>query len=226
MATLTRIARQACTLAALALALTTLGGCRNPFTPADPEPPAAGGVVENFSTPARLLDTISDAIADKGQTGGSAAYANAFADSTQSSERAFYAFHWPAAIDAWRAVSQRDPPNPWNLRLERAFYDYLVGYRPTASYTMTWNDDPTSESDDIEGTTPGFALIHRRYILFTSVSETDVTVIAVGYADIYLYKANGRWFIYRWQDRVDPEIGVSPADTEQLSMGARRLEST
>lgn len=225
MAALIRFAKQGLTLSALTLALMATSGCSNPFTPASPEPPAPGGVTEDFSTPAKLLDTITGAIADKGQ-GGASAYANAFADSTQGSERAFYAFHWPAAVDAWRAVSLRDPPEPWDLTLERAFYQYLVGYRPTASYTMTWNDDPTSESDDIEITAPGLAVIHRRYILFTSTSDTDIAVIAIGYADLYLYKANGRWFIYRWQDRIDPDIGVNPADPEQLSMGARRLEST
>lgn len=225
MATLIVFARRALLLTALAVVLTALGGCRNPFTPADPEPPAAGGVTEDFSTPNKLLDTIASAIADKGQNGATA-YANAFADSSQATDRAFYAFHWPAAVDAWRAVSLRDPPNPWDLTLERAFYQYLVGYRPTASYTLLWNDDPTSESDDVEITSPGLAVIHRRYTLFTSVTETDITVIAIGYADIYLYKANGRWFIYRWQDRVDPDIGVNPVDLEQLSMGARRLEST
>ncbi len=225
MAALIRFATRALTLGALSLSLVGLGGCRNPFTPATPEPPAAGGVAEDFSTPNKLLGTITAALADKGQSGASA-YANAFADSTQPSEKAFYAFHWPAAVDAWRAVSLRDPPQPWDLRLERAFYQYLVGYRPTASYAMTWNDDPTSESDDVEITTPGLAVIHRRYVLFTSTSETDIAAIAIGYADLYLYKTNGRWFIYRWQDRIDPNIGVNPTDLEQLSMGARRLEST
>ncbi len=225
MAALIHFARRTLALAALALILTALGGCRNPFRPADPEPPAAGGVTEDFSTPNKLLDTIGAALADKGQNGATA-YASAFADSGQATDRAFYAFHWPAAVDAWRAVSLRDPPEPWDLTLERAFYQYLVGYRPTAAYTMLWADDNTSESDDVEVTTPGLAVIHRRYTLFTSVTETDITVIAIGYADIYLYKDNGRWFIYRWQDRVDPNIGVNPVDLEQLSMGARRLEST
>ncbi|MEO5988387.1 MAG: hypothetical protein ABIU54_13165 [Candidatus Eisenbacteria bacterium] len=226
MAALIRITQRALALGMLTLALLAVGGCRNPFTPADPEPPAAGGVTEDFRTPAKLLDTITAALADKGQSGASA-YINAFADSTQASEKAFYAFHWPAAIDAWRAVSLRDPPQPWDLTLERAFYQYLVGYRPTASYTLTWNDDPTSESDEIDlPSAPNLAVIHRRYTLYTSTSETDIAVIAIGYADLYLYKANGRWFIYRWQDRIDPDIGVNPTDPEQLSMGARRLEST
>lgn len=224
MATLTRRARLALVAGSLLLAAVLLGGCRNPFTPATPEPPAAGGVVEDFRTPDKVLETISLAIADKGQNGATA-YANAYADSTQPTDKAFYAFHWPAAVDAWRASSPRDPPNPWDLRLERAFYQYLVAYRPTASYLMTWDADPTSPSDEIE-VTPNLALIHRRYVLFTSTSETDVSVIAIGYADLYLYKDNGRWYIYRWQDRVDPNIGVNPVDLDQLSMGARRLDST
>ncbi len=225
MAAMIPLLRRALLLASLSLTLLALCGCRNPFRPANPEPSAGGGVTQDYSTPNKVLDTITAALADKGQS-GAAAYANAFADSTQILERAFYAFHWPAAVDAWRAASLRDPPNPWDLTLERAFYDYLVGYRPTANYTLTWADDLTSESDDIEGTTPGYAVIHRRYVLYTSTSETDISVIAVGYADIHLYKSNGRWFIFLWQDRVDPEIGVNPSDLEQLSLGARRLEST
>lgn len=225
MATLMRAFERTFRLGVVLVALLTVVGCRNPFDPANPEPPAAGGVREDFSSPAAVLNTIASALADKGPS-GAVAYANAFADSTQPADRAFAAFHGPAAIDAWRAVSRRDPPEIWNLTLERAFYEYMVSYRPTAGYQMLWERDPTSESDDIEVTATGFAVIHRRYRLFATVNDVDLSVIAVGYADLFLYKANGRWFIYRWQDRVDLDIGANPVDTEQLSMGARRLEST
>lgn len=208
---------------AVALGLVVVS-CTNPFRPAEPPPPSGAAVVENFVTPAALLETLASAIANKGPS-GQAAYANAFAESTSLTTRAFYAFHFPAVVDNWRAISQREPPNPWDLTLERNFYSYLVSVYETYDYTFVWERDATSPSDDIDDAA-GTALLHRYYRLFaTSESTVETKVIAVGYADLYLYNSGGRWYLYRWQDRIDPQVGVTPSDPDELSMGARRLDS-
>ena len=46
-------------LAAAFALLFALTGCVNPFSPATPEAPNVGGVVPNFSTPEKVLDTIA-----------------------------------------------------------------------------------------------------------------------------------------------------------------------
>jgi len=213
-------------LALLAAATLTLvvSGCVNPFRPTDPPPPSGDGVTENFATPAALLNTIADAVANKGPA-GQTAYSNAFAESTSTTTRAFYAFHFPAVVDNWRAISQREPPNPWDLTLERNFYNYLVGVYETFDYTFVWERDLSSPNDDIDDAA-GTALLHRKYtIVAISESTSEQKVIAIGFVDLYLYKTSGRWAIYRWEDRIDPQIGVPPADPDALSMGARRLDS-
>ena len=209
------------------LAALVLGaaGCVNPFQPATAELPTGPGVVQNFSTPDKLLQTLSDAITIKGPSGRSAYYA-ALADSTGPSTPAFYAFHYPSVVDAWRLSTLRDPPSPWDLRLEKLFYDYLIERFPGLIYTFTWSHDnssPTDEFDDAAGT----ALYHRRYEVQASTPDGLTSKwVALGYADLYFQKLNGRWYLYRWEDRLNPADGVDPADPEHPTMGWRRLDST
>ncbi len=213
------------TLGCVALASLT-ASCTNPFRPADPPPPSGNAVVENFATPAAVLETIADAIRNKGPS-GQTAYANAFAESTATrlTSRAFYAFHFPAVVANWRTISQREPPSPWDLTLERNFYNYLVGVYETFDYTFVWERDSGSPNDEIDDAS-GTALLHRKYTLVASSESTlEVKVIAIGFVDLFLYKDSGRWAIYRWQDRIDPQVGVTPVDPDELSMGARRLNS-
>jgi hypothetical protein len=214
--------RRAALPVALALGL-MVGGC-DLFRPEVPPPPSGNAVVEDFASPTRLLSTLADAVANKGPS-GQTAYANAFAESTAATTRAFYAFHWPAVVDNWRQLSQREPPNPWDLTLERNFYSYLVGVYETFDYTLVWDRDPGSPNDEIDDAA-GTALLHRQYQLVASSTTTaEQKRIAVGFADLYLYRDTGRWFLYRWEDRIDPAIGVTPDDPDELSMGARRLDS-
>ncbi len=215
--------RQAVFIAgALLAAGLLLCGCTNPFAPAKPQPPNGGGVIEDFSTPDRLLQTIEDAIKDKGPSGATA-YADAMGDSTGPGTRAFYAFHDSRVVDAWRIGAQRDPPSPWDLRLERIFYNYLIGVFPTFEYTFQWASDPNSPLDDRQ---PESAVLHRYYVLQASGADGAIQkIIAIGYADLYLQKRDSRWFLYRWQDRLDENIGVNPTDTDNRTMGWRRLDS-
>jgi len=200
----------------------TLSGCVNPFAPAKPEPPNGGGVVEDFSTPKKLLQTIADALADKGPSGATA-YADAMGDSTGPGTRAFYAFHDPRVVDAWRANAQRDPPDPWDLRLERIFYNYLIGFFPSLDFSFQWATDPNSPLDDVQTDS---AVLHRRYVLQGSGAGGAIqTIIAIGYADLYLQKRDSRWFLYRWQDRLDESVGVNPTEDYNRTMGWWRLNS-
>jgi hypothetical protein len=200
-------------------------GCQNPFTPATPEPPSGTAVVENFSTPGKLLTTMAAAIM-KGSPGRNA-YVNALADSTLNTTLpGFYAIPYGAVGDAWRITTSRTLPDPWNLPLEKLFFDYLTSAQVSLgfSYTYAWEYDdtaPDSLLDEVAGT----ALYHRHYNLQASSEDgLIIKTIATGYADLYMVKRNSRWYLTRWEDRVG--AGQSIADPEQRSMGWRRLDST
>ena len=206
-------------LLAFALAV-GVSGCQNPFVPATPQQPSGTPVVENFSTPEHLLTTMADAIM-KG-SGGRNAYYNALADSTGGLTPGFYAVPYPAVADEWRAT--RPLPDPWNLPLEKLFFDYLTSVLPTFTYTYAWAADNTQPVDELDETA-GPALYHRYYELLASSADGLTTkTIAIGYADLYMVKVNSRWYLTRWEDRVGS--GQSLADPEQRSMGWRRLDST
>jgi len=98
--------------AALAL-LVMLGGCTNPFTPANPEPPTAGAPVEDFSSIEAMLTTMAIGIQTRSQAGADA-YIHCFAESTTTGERAFYAYHDPTAKAAWiQGHPGQAAPEPW-----------------------------------------------------------------------------------------------------------------
>jgi hypothetical protein len=206
-------------VAALAL---LLAGCTNPFMPARPEMPTGSGVVEQFATREQLLSTIAAALTVRGASGQNA-YKDAIADSTSAATLAFYAFHAPAAADAWHADTGLEPPTPWRRIEELKFYDYMAGLYSGYTYTFAWEKDNSSVIDD---ESEPLALLHRHYTLIASSADNAINkIIAVGYADLYMQKVGARWYLYRWEDRLDPSYGVRPTDPENLSMGARRLES-
>lgn len=205
-------------LAALALAV---AGCANPFTPATPEPPDENGVVQDYSTPAKLLSTLAAAIESKGPA-GRLAWTDAMADSTGPSTRAFYAFHDARVLSAWKLSTPVAPPDPWDLELEKRFYDRFIALY-NGAYVMVFETDNTSPTDVVDETA-GTALLHRKYYVAADVSGA-AAVFAIGYVDLNLVKYQDRWFVTRWQDRLDPLIGVDPADPDNVTLGWRRLES-
>lgn len=212
-------------IVALSLVALLAGGCRNPFKPASAERPSGDSrtVLENYDLPDSVLATMGRAFAAKAD--GGQAYASCFAESVSTSTRAFYAFHAQAAIDVWQqGGAGRTPPNPWDLTLERNFFAYFVSnVAPLSSFDLVWSADATSPNDDFDPVA-GTALLHRKYVMLAEGTTTQTVV--TGYADLYLYRGpGGRWYLYRWQDRIDPDVGPNPGDT-RLSMGARRLESS
>jgi hypothetical protein len=220
MAALIRALRRAAGPLAAVLAL-ALAGCANPFEPATPEPPDPSGIREDFSTPAKLLATLIAAIENKGPA-GRLAWTDAMADSTGPDTRAFYAFHDPRVLSAWRLSSPVAPPEPWDLELEKRFYDRFIALYD-GEYVMAFDDDDYSPNDVIDEAA-GTALLHRKYYIAATVASS-ATVIAIGYVDLYMVKYDGRWFVIRWEDRLDPLIGVDPVEPDNVTLGWRRLES-
>lgn len=207
-------------VACAALALLA-SGCVNPFQPSDPEPPTSGGVVTNFTTPEKLLDTIAEAIS--AEASGAIAYSETLADSTAGTTPfGFYAVPDPLALTTWRQSSGRDPYDVGDVRHERLFFSDLLTVLDSFDYTFVFAEDTNSPNDDIDNTA-GTALLHRFYVLQASSGSIE-EIIAIGYADLYLRKHNGRWWLVRWDDRIDPATGVNPANLYNRSMGWRRLD--
>jgi hypothetical protein len=225
MATLTgthRPFRRWLAAALAAAALAVLWGCTNPFTPAKPPTSSGISVVEDYSTTKKLLDTIAAAMAAKSD--GASAYINAFADSTSAGDLyGFHAFHDQAVIDLYNQTAGHNAPADWNKTLERQFFSYFMGVEhPTFSFVLVWDVDH-SQINEVEDNS--LAVLHRTYSLEATLNNVQETIM-VGRCDLYLYKSGPRWYIYRWQDRVDPNIGPNPqVNKDELSWGQRRLES-
>ena len=198
-----------------------LGGCTNPFKPADPEPPSGDAIVEDFSSIEAMLSTVETAIATR-TTSGANAYIHAFADSTTSSDRAFRAYHDPAVKAAWLSLpGAGSAPEPWMLQNELGVHSELSRIRPNDPYLFLFRPDPFSGND--EDISADVRLLHRKYELKAKPVSSDTVLIVSGYADILVQKANGRYSIFEWRDRVDPQDGVNSVDVKSFTY--ERLES-
>jgi hypothetical protein len=209
--------------AALALPLLALllAGCTNPFKPADPEPPSGDAIVEDFSGIDNMLLTMATAIQTR-STSGSNAYIHAFADSLTPGDRAFRAFHDQAVKAAWLAgAAGQGAPEPWTLPLERGVHSELSRIRPNDAYVFNWKPDTHSQNDQDIGT--DVTLIHRKYELYATPTNADPVLIVSGYADMLVQKVSGRFSIFEWRDRVDPDYGVNSVDVRSFTY--YRLES-
>lgn len=201
-----------------------LAGCLNPFQPAKPEPPRGTVLTVNHSNPDTLMTSIMIAI-DARSDAGRAAYLDALADSTDASTFGFVALLSAPVVTSWSGAL----PGTWNKALESRLYEYLQStLYPGYYFDFLWLTDE-DEPTDIEMTdeTAGLAIRRRRYeLVATSPTSGDTRTVAVGFADLYFQKVNSKWFIYRWDDRYDPRIGVVPTqDPDQRSMTYRRLDS-
>lgn len=202
-----------------ALLVLALAGC-DTFRPETAQPPIAprcdAEVSEDYSDPDGVLQTIADAIAAKDCGNGMTAYAGAFADSSVD-QVPFYALFAPELVLLRQQAGLGVPV--WNRTLERGFYRRFVSQYPDG-YLMEWT--PSGEGDDFP--TPGEAILRRRYQVWSVVEGEIQSSIAVGYADLTLRSVTDtRWAIVQWADRIDPAVGVDPADPGLRSMGEWRL---
>jgi hypothetical protein len=205
----------------LALTGGVFSGCRGLFTPSVPEPPSGPPLVVNYNTVLGTLNTMAAGIARKSQD-GSSAYLGAFSDGSISGSAIYKQTFDPGVIQRCNQTAGCSV-SVWDYGEEVGFYAYLIGLRPTNTYTLNWQIDVARPDPPSDGVT---AEIHRHYQVVTLAPDGNTTdVVAIGYADMIFTKIASKWQITQWDDRVDPLIGVYPTNPEQLSLGARRLES-
>ena len=205
----------------LLLALALPLACVNPFKPATPELPSAAGISENFSLPDSVLSTMARAIVAKSE-GGANAWLHAFADSTVVGDRAYRCVYDGQVKQNWEAATSLNAP-VWDLSLEGGLPSYLYRIRANADYEFTWELDPNRERDGDPGS-EDTVWFHRTYTL-TSNFSSRIDTIGIGSCDLSFQKTHGRWSIFRWNDRFDPKVGVTPAATDERCMSWWRLES-
>jgi hypothetical protein len=199
-------------------------GCRGLFTPAIPKPPTGPPIVVNYRTPEATLGTMRQGIAAKGQ--GASAWLGAFPDSLRPEDGpGYHQFFDSADKSFFEGACQCQAPPDWRTSQEQDFYLSLIDVRPGDEYRIDFVPDPTSPDPDPGDTQ---VLLHRHYVLLANSPDGNSSlIIAIGFADLTFSKVVGdRWLITKWDDHVDPAVGVNPSDPYQLSLGRRRLEST
>jgi len=195
------------------------GGC-DYFKPAQPEAPTNAPFTADYTTPDATLETVSLAIHDKARTIGLTAYHQAFAESTSASTPAYHQFFWPPEADEWERLYHSVPV--WDLPREGNFYVRFVGLFPDA-YDLLW--EPDLNLPDSSNPTGDVVYLHRHYLVRRVTDAGDeIGRVAIGFADLTLVHLGDQWKITIWQDRVDP--AADPNDSEQLTMGRRRLNTT
>jgi hypothetical protein len=199
-------------------------GCRGLFTPAIPEPPTGNPIVVDYRSPEATLRTMKLGIAAKGQ--GASAWLGAFPDSLRPEDGpGYHQIFDPADKSLFEAACGCLAPGDWRTSQEQDFYLSFLEVRLSDAYVAVFDS-----IDALPDGTPtaSTALLHRRYAVYANAPDGNTTlIIAIGYADLTFTKLTGdRWLITRWEDHVDPAVGVNPSDPYQLSLGRRRLEST
>jgi hypothetical protein len=201
-------------LAALALA-----GC-GLFKPTSPEVGNTGTtLLVSYADPENCLKYMAIGIERKDNV-GLTAYIGALADSLGGDGVGFHAY-FDAAV--WNAYTGLKPAD-WDLDHEETqFYPAFIALR-TDSLDMQWLPDeqhPLDETIDSD-----HVILHRQYKVL-AISATESLLIAIGYADLYFTRISAsRWALTRWQDRVDPAIGVNPTNEMWRTFGYWRLNAT
>jgi hypothetical protein len=147
------------------------------------------------------------------------AYLGALAD-TVTDGVGFHAFFDQAVWNAYSGIRPAD----WNRDYEAQFLSLFFNLKPSP-YEMKWLPDENYPYDEMPD--GDHMILRRRYeVRVLQQSPAGTLLIAVGYADLFFVRISAsRWVLYRWQDRVDPAVGVEPADPEQQTFGGRRLNA-
>jgi hypothetical protein len=203
-------------LLAGSLAALLLAGC-SLFEPTSPEAGSGGTtLLTNYADPESCLKYMAIGIVNK--DAGLAAYIGALADSAGGDGVGFHAFFDTAVLNAYTRTTGLKIED-WNLGSERTQFLPYLGKLRLEPYVMGWTADE-QHLDNVEDTR---AVLHRHYRV-VAVTSTDSLIIAVGYADLYFTKLSAsRWALTRWEDRVDPDYGVYPANDLWRTFGYWRL---
>ena len=217
-------ARRAVVALLMAAALAAgLAACRNPFLPAQPEPPGSATedvtVAMEFSRPALLFNTLVTAIAVKNRGNGVAAYIGAFADTTTQGVDMHVEFD-PAVVAERAGVGERVPS--WLRSDEIDFYRYLSGLAE-GDYSLLLSPVLTDNTDD-----PNHQFFNREYTLTSTTQDGNSTELARGWAEIelrYVTDPSAQWVITRWTDHVIAGIDPNPSNPGQRSFSRLRFDS-
>ena len=211
--------RPTCAALVLGLLAALVAGC-DLFKVARPEPGTGGSVlVANYSEPESCLYYMRVGIERKDDV-GQTAYLGALADSTKDGV-GFHAFFDEKVWSAYTGFK----PTDWNLDYETQFVPLFL-QKYADPYELEWLPDSIHPYDEKPDLT--HQILHRRYeVRAVRQAPSPTLLIAVGYADLYFTQISAdRWALARWEDRLDPAVGVEPSDPVQRSFGYRRLNGS
>jgi hypothetical protein len=217
------VTRRACRLLCAGLALGLLAvlvaGCEL-FKPATPEVGGSGlTLLPSYAKPESCLRYMQIGIERKDNLGKNA-YLGALADTTTDG-LGFHAFFDPSVLNAYSGIK----PEDWNQEYEAQFISLFYSVK-LSPYQMKWLPDEVYPYDFLSPEGDRMILYRRYEVRALQQSPVDTMLIAVGYADLYFARISAsRWALYRWQDRVDPDVGAQPADPDQRTFGYRRLNA-
>lgn len=197
------------------LAALLLAGC-GLFELTSPEVGDGGStLLASYADPESCLKYMAIGIERKDNV-GLTAYIGALADSTNDGV-GFHAFFDAAVWNAYTGVR----PDDWDLDHEETqFYPAFISLR-SDTLDMSWLPDEDHPLDEIVD--DNHVILHRKYQVM-AISSTTSLLIAVGYADLHFTRVSAsRWALARWQDRVDPDIGVNPENEMWRTFGYWRL---
>ena len=207
--------------AALASAL-LVAGCADEGRRVTPVAPQST-IIVNYSTPTATLETLAKGVEAKGRSDGQSEYMGCLADSSTiitGDGRAFHAFF--DLLDL-RNHPSWDRNRDWNKQLEPVMYSYLARLF-SYPYEMTW--EPYEFAGNESSPNGSDSLLHRKYwivLLVKSGGTVTRLPVAIGAADLYFVKsasAVNKWVIALWQD-----FHTADADSAQVTLGQRRLDT-
>jgi len=222
-------------VALLALCLLLPLSCTDAVAPSQPETVSANAralgtsdpraswfrMRKRFRTPEDVLATMQRALENK----SSAGYLLALSDPTSGiGERPFRVIMDRAVLASWQLATQKTVPDPWGIEQERGLPRILFSLRPQYPYQFLWLPDPDEPGDIVDPDADTMHVSRHYRLIATPLDGSSDETLAVGFCDLSLEWAHDRWSIFRWVDRIDPTVGVNPAD-DARSFTSWRLES-
>jgi hypothetical protein len=113
----------------------------------------------------------------------------------------------------------------WGWQNESQFYGAFIASKGSGRDSLALAVIPADpDSEYTGGDTQVLVRHYELWVLPTTDSGTPPLRYAIGNARLTFVRSGTRWLILKWDDRVDPEVGLDTS-SEDLPFAWRRLET-